>query len=93
MIESAHLDIPGITDKGKLEELLELLPWHDIVRGHHPRVPGDLGPDSMPEKLREVIAEYLGIGERIPPAQPLEGTLDAGPGSLRDMYEEKLVPI
>ena len=47
----------------------------------------------MPENLREVVAEDLGIGKRIPPALPLQGTLDAGPGSLRDMYEEKLVPI
>jgi hypothetical protein len=92
MMEGAHLEIPRVTNEGKLEQLLVEIPGKHLVGGDRLGVSGEFAGEAMPGPRTQPTQEKEGNPIRILPLVTPKCRPDAGSARLRDMNKEKLVP-
>ena len=93
VVVGADLQIPGVADKGKLEETVEDLARQHLVGGNDLGVAGNLAGDAVPGEAADAAADELGDEVGVAPAQAVEGRTDTGAGGLGDMDKEELVTV
>ena len=93
VVVRADLQIPGVADKGELEEAVEDLARQHFVGSNDLGMTGDLAGDAVTRQAADAAADKLGDKVGIAPAQTVEGRADAGAGGLGDMDKEEVVAV
>lgn len=93
VVVGADLQIPGVADKGELEETVENLARQHFVGSDDLGMTRDLAGDAVPGPAADAAADKLGNKVGIAPAQTVEGRADTGPGGLGDMDKEEVVAV
>ena len=93
VVVRADLQIPGVADKGELEEAVEDLARQHFVGSNDLGMTGDLAGDAVTRQAADAAADKLGDKVGITPTQSVEGRADAGAGGLGDMDKEEVVAV